>query len=154
MPTVRCGFDRYPDMLASIGPTLPVQVGLDLAYEPGGAIRPQLAPDQFPALIDTGAEASCIDAELADTLRLPTVDHQVIAGIHGAAPLNRHLAQMYIPGLDFTMNGRFAGVHLASGGLPYFAIIGRDMLRHLVMIYDGPTGNVSLEHNPPSSHAV
>ena len=148
MPVADCGFDGQPDMLVSIGPTLAVRIGLDTSYDPDRGNQPNLGPDQFPALIDTGASESCIDASLADNLRLPVVDHQVITGIHGPAAMNMHLAQVHIPHFDFTINGQFAGVHLTSGGLPYYAIIGRDILRRFTMTYNGVTGRVTFESYP------
>ena len=148
MPTVACGFDNQPDMLAYVGATLDIRIGLDLSYEPDGVNPPDLGAHLFPALIDTGASESGIDAALADDLRLPIVDHQTIAGVHGTASLNLHIAQIHIPNLGYTMRGEFIGVHLTGAGLPYFAIIGRDILRHLAMTYDGTTGSVALEHNP------
>ena len=145
MPTVSCGFDNQPDTLAHIGATLDIRIGLDLSYDPNGANPPDLGARLFPALIDTGASESGIDAELADDLRLPVVDRQTIAGVHGAASLNLHIAQMHVPDLGYAMHGEFIGVHLTRAGLPYFAIIGRNILRHLRMTYDGTTGSVTLE---------
>ena len=145
MPSVSCGFDNQPDTLARVGATLDVRIGLDLSYDPNGVNPPDLGVRLFSALIDTGASESGIDAELADDLRLPVVDRQTIAGVHGAASLNLHIAQMHVPELGYAMRGEFIGVHLARAGLPYFAIIGRDILRHLSMTYDGTTGSVTLE---------
>ena len=145
MPSVDCGFIGQPDMLARVGATLDVRIGLDLSYDPNGVNPPDLGVRLFSALIDTGASESGIDAELADDLRLPVVDRQTIAGVHGAAALNLHIAQLHVPDLGYAMRGEFIGVHLTRAGLPYFAIIGRDILRHLSMAYDGTTGSVTLE---------
>ena len=145
MPSVDCGFIGQPDTLARVGATLDVRIGLDLSYDPNGVNPPDLGVRLFSALIDTGASESGIDADLADDLRLPVVDRQTIAGVHGAASLNLHIAQMHVPDLGYAMRGEFIGVHLTRAGLPYFAIIGRDILRHLSMTYDGTTGSVTLE---------
>ena len=66
------------------------------------------------ALVDTGASESCIDSLLATELGLPVVDRRSVSGTHGAHPVNVHLAQVYVPTLDFTIFGTFAGVHLAN----------------------------------------
>ena len=39
-----------------------------------------------------------------------------------------HLAQIYVPSLDFTVYGRFSAVHLAAGGQAHQALIGRTFL--------------------------
>ena len=55
-----------------------------------------------------------------------------------------HLAQVRIPSLGFTIYGAFAGVHLAAGGQPHKALIGRTFLRAFTMVYKGGTGTVTI----------
>ena len=74
--------------------------------------------------MDTGAAASCIDSILANTLKLPVVDQQDVAGSHGKGEVNMHLAQIHVPDVDFTVYGEFAGVHLLAGGQ---AAVGSDL---------------------------
>ena len=97
------------------------------------------------ALVDTGAFASCIDSHLAAVLNLPIINQQPMAGVHGAANVNVHLAQIEVPSLGLTIRGRFFGVHLTAGGQPHRAIIGRTFLRDMRLSYDGSTGEVILE---------
>ena len=149
MPTVKCGFDDQTgqsgrDTLTLYGPTLWVQIGFDLAFRPIAGAKPELPPDHHPALVDTGAMESCIDSELALVLNLPIVDRQNLAGVHGANTVNVHLAQLYVPTLNFTVYGRFAGGHLRAGGQPHFALIGRTFLEDFTMRYEGKTGMVTL----------
>ena len=146
MPEASCDFPGQPDMLARIGPTLPVLVGFDPQYDPLLNSLPNLPPEQVPALVDTGTMECCLDSELAEILGLPIVDRRSISGAHGRAPVNVHSAQLYIPALGIAVSGSFAAVHLAAGGQPYGAIIGRSVLRNLKMTYDGATGRVTLEH--------
>lgn len=124
------------------GPTLRVRVGFDPAFPHGGV--PDLPAGTFHALVDTGAGVSCIDSDLARELELPIVDRGRIAGVLGADEVNFHLAQIYVPGLDGTVNGIFAGVHLAAGGQPHAVLLGRDFLNFFTMRYDGRTGSVTL----------
>lgn len=150
MPTIKCGFDDQTggqsgrDALTLYGPTLWVQIGFDSAFRPIAGTKPNLPPDQHPALVDTGATESCIDSHLALVLNLPIVDRQNVAGVHGADTVNIHLAQIYVPTLNFTVYGRFAGVHLRAGGQPHFALIGRTFLEDFTMRYEGKTGMVTL----------
>lgn len=129
-------------MLEHVGPSLPVEIGFDPNFRPG--VRPSLPGRQFPALVDTGAAACCIDSALVAALKLPLVDRQQVAGVHGSGEVDMHLAQIYVPALNFTMYGVFAGVHLTAGGQPHFALIGRTFLRNFTLVYEGRTGAVTL----------
>ena len=151
MPTTKCGFGDQTeqagrDALALYGPTLFVQIGFDPAFRSDGSSL-NLPPVMRPALVDTGAMESCIDSDLALVLNLPIVDRQKVAGVHGADTVNVHLAQIHVAPLDFTVYGRFAGVHLRAGGQPHFALLGRTFLRNFTMTYEGRTGNVVLSND-------
>ena len=132
------------------GPTINVDIGFDPSFNPSSANAPNSQARRLPALIDTGANESCVDSQLAADLRLPVVDQQEISGVHGRQELNFHLAQIHIPELPFTIYGMFAGVHLRSGGQPHFALLGRTFLRHFTMIYHGRTGRVVITNNQNS----
>lgn len=150
MPIADVGFvdvSGYPasDALEDHGPTLLVQIGFDAAFDhtlPGAT--PQLAAQPVPALLDTGASQSCMDIGLAARLRLPVIDKGNVAGVGGAVEVPVYLAQIFVPMLGFTQYGRFAGVHLSSGGQLHQALIGRSFLRRMIMTYDGRTGKVSV----------
>ncbi|MCY4261740.1 MAG: retroviral-like aspartic protease family protein [Candidatus Dadabacteria bacterium] len=124
---------------------LGVRIGFDRDYFLSDSTNPDLPEDIWPALVDTGAAESCIDSALADILNLPVVDRRNVSGVHRSAEVNIHLAQIYAPSLQFTTYGRFAGVHLTSGGQLHRALIGRSFLRSFTMIYNGITGSVELE---------
>ena len=94
--------------------------------------------------MDTGASESHDDSTLANELQLPIFDRVSISGVHGKQELNLHLAQIYVPSLQFTTYGSFAGVHLISGGQRHYALIGRSFLRNFNMVYNGKTGSVTL----------
>lgn len=143
MPTTSCGFGS-PYELTLYGPTLAVEIGFDAGHREDSGIRPELSSGLLPALVDTGATESCIDSQLAATLNLPIVNHRAIAGVGGITVVNVHLAQIYVPQLGWTINGRFDGVHLAAGRQRHYALIGRTFLRHFNMNYDGQTGVVIL----------
>lgn len=130
--------------LTQMGPTLPVQIGFDAAFDPVSRPYTFLAPDLYPGLIDTGASESCIDSTLASNLGLPVIDRRPVAGVHGAQPVSFHLAQVYVPALDFTIFGTFASVDLAAGGQQHMALLGRTFLEYHTMTYDGPNGMVTL----------
>lgn len=149
MQPVECGFrdgatGTGRELLIQLGPTLRVSLGFDEAYDPARPERPPELPiDGLMALIDTGASASCIDATLAMHLDLPVIDQRDVAGIGGSLLVNMHLVQIHASTLSFTLYGAMAGVDLSVGD--HKVLLGRDFLRHFVMIYDGLVGSVTLQ---------
>ena len=132
-------------LLAWARPTRGVQIGFDPEYAPDAGGRPDLSSGMFPALVDTGAIESCIDSALAREPDLPVVDRTTVAGVHGATEVNLHIAHIYVPGLDWMVYGEFAGVHLAAGGQPHLALMGRTFLRDFTLTDEGETGRVTIE---------
>ena len=146
MPTINCGFGN-PYELALKGPTIAVEIGIDLDFRPGPELRPALPSNLLPALVDTGALESCVDDELATRLNLPIVNHGQISGVGGTLNVNEYMAQIYIPELNFTILGPFAGVQLTAGGQSHYALLGRTFLRHFNMAYEGRTGSVIISND-------
>ena len=146
MPTANCGF-RAPYELVRHGPTIAVTIGFDPDYRPGAGARPNLPLDRYPALVDTGATQSCIDAELAANLNLMPAGRRQAAGAGGTFDASAYMAHIYIPELRFTIAGPLAGVHLQASGVPYYALLGRTFLRHFNMHYDGRTGAVTISND-------
>lgn len=151
MPSAQCGFDDVPggapgaELLASYGPTLQVDIGFDANFQATQISPPVAGLKGIDALVDTGAAESCIDSLLAAQLNLPIVDRRPISGALGSGEANMHLAQIYIPGLNRTIYGVFAGVHLQAGGQAHKALIGRTFLQHCTLSYDGRGGKVSIQ---------
>ena len=144
MPSIECGFPDDPDLLAFNGPQIRVNIGFDPNYDPDTNSPLDFSEYLFPALIDTGATESCIDATLAKALELPVVDNRAIVGIHGPQVTDLHRAQIRIPDMGTTYDGRFAGIALRSSGAPFFALLGRDFLGMLTMVYTGGSGSVTI----------
>ena len=156
MPTASCGFSdgaggtNLPGwyLLAVNGPTLEVEIGFAPQFRAETVSgRPDIPSNRWPALVDTGASASCIDADLAQSLGLPLSGRDNVAGVGGISPVDRYLAQIYIPSLNWTIYGTFSGVYLSAGGQPHQALIGRDFLKNFRMTYEGRTGEVILSND-------
>lgn len=152
MPTISAGFDDLEGVagwsdLVQFGPTIQVQLGFDPAFTPARPTRPNLPQATWPALVDTGATESCIDSVLATELALPVVDRATIAGVQGTSDVVVYLAQIYVPGLDFTVSGTFPAVQISQAGLPHYALIGRTFLRHFAMVYYGRSGKVMISND-------
>ena len=157
-----CGFSddgrfRGRDLLIDFGPTLEVRVGFDIQFwlaqsaNAAGAIQPTLAPILFPALVDTGASDGCIDEDLAEALGLPVVDEVSVGGVGGAHRAQVYLAQIYIPDLEIGYSGRVIGARLSDGDQIHRVLIGRNLLRHLRLVYDGPSGSVTISDSRRTS---
>jgi len=151
MPSAECGWLSIPGgaagslLLCQYGPTISVDIGFDPTYRPGLSTGLPVAGIRgIPALLDTGAMTSCIDSLLAAQLNLPIFDRTTISGVGGPQQVNLHLAQVHIPSLGCTEIGMFAGVHLAAGGQPHQALLGRTRLQAHTMVYEGPTGKVTI----------
>jgi len=160
VPIVDCGFSQAAataagitpeDALVRLGPTLQVDIGFDPALFgqalppiPGATVPPlAISPISVPALLDTGAQESSIDEDLAQQLKLPLIDQETRSGISGPIVLNVYLAHIVIPTVG-TQYGRFTGVYLQKGGQFHKALIGRTMLSDMLLVYDGRNGSVQL----------
>jgi len=132
--------------LATRGPLVQVTVSLadQIASElikQGKTIPP---PVQGLALIDTGAGSTCIDEEAAQKLQLPVVNVVSMASAsHASTKANVYPAKFQITGLAISFNAPMSiGAPLAVQGL--IALIGRDVLQHCTLIYNGNLGQISL----------
>ncbi len=138
MPVVDCGYDGDPFSLLEHGPRIDVRIGFDPDYRSGGIA--DLPARHFPALIDTGADDCCVDADLANELNLPRVsDRRMLSGVGGVDQFDFYLAQIALPDLGLIAYGQFAAVHIRP---PYRALIGRTLLSRIILEYNGPTGAV------------
>ena len=96
------------------------------------------------ALIDTGASSTAIDLEAAATLGIPAVDTIPIASAtHEAMTMPIYPISVEITGLPFTFDApRATGAPLAKQGL--LLLIGRDLLQHCTLFYNGLVGQITL----------
>jgi predicted aspartyl protease len=88
---------------------------------------------ELPALLDTGADRSVIPRVVVDTLRLIRLDELPVMGMGGqVARYPTFLVQVQLrlqPALLVEM--------LAIAGEP-FVLLGRDVLNHYRIVFDGP----------------
>lgn len=145
---IKAGKDAFSaaDLLAQLGPTLLVDIGLKSRAAPGG--KPDLEGKRIKALIDTGAGGDCIDEALAKELRLPITEEGEISGVGGRHRAYIYTARLYVPALDRLLFQQFAGVKLAEGQQFQRVLLGRTFLRQYRLIYDGMTGQVEITDDP------
>lgn len=144
MRKVEVGFqgDGRRAALLKFGPSIKVQVSSYANPQGGPAVG--AASRIAAALIDTGAEESCIDTQLATQLNLPIIDQMYLSGAGGQKLHPVFLARVTIPDLGMTQHGRFAGVELAAGKQPHGVLLGRTFLAVTHLVYDGPSGRVTV----------
>ena len=108
------------------------------------------------AIIDTGADQSCIAAALARVLRLRPIDTKRILTPAGS-PIEAQVYWALVAFPGSSMDARGLGVLGASLadervlGEPIVMLIGRDLLQQAHLNYDGPRGVFTLvfETSPP-----
>lgn len=100
------------------------------------------------ALIDTGATTTTIDIRVAEELGLPRSGTVQSVGIGGASAGYRAACSINIKGLRVSIPRAHCHPLPESSGL--IALIGRDILRHMVLEYDGVNGTVALTIPAPS----
>lgn len=116
----------YDDSYEPPAPVLPLRVA-----RPGGGEAVLL-----PGLLDTGADCTLVPAGIARRLRLPTVDRVEITGVGGSVRrVPVHAAFIETAGLR---------VLARVVAFEHEAIVGRDLLNHLVALLDGPRRRLAL----------
>lgn len=106
-----------------------------------GAAPPQPVP--AVALIDTGCTRTAIDQDLVGKLALPFTGAGTVQTAKGAAPATYHAIHLFFPDLGA---GQLLPQAMACdlAGSPYKVLLGTDLLRHCVLVYDGLAGRVVL----------
>ncbi len=129
------------DALQQMGPVVPV-VLLPFGGKDGAQSKPG-DPVTGLALVDTGARATCIDCEAARNAGIPIVDTgRMTSATHHDEEVPIFAAQIEIQGFRSVNAPRAFGANLAPMGI--VALIGRDILKSSIMIYNGTTGDFSI----------
>jgi hypothetical protein len=97
-------------------------------------------------LIDTGASVSAVDAAVVRQLGIRPIGTISVGTAGGVQQQAQYPASFSFPGTGLpTIAFTFViGSNLAGQQPPIIALIGRDVLRHFVMIYHGNFGQVLL----------
>jgi predicted aspartyl protease len=137
IPPPICLLQRGPCVQVSI--TLADQIASELVKRQ----EPVPAPVSGMALIDTGAISTCIDEETAKQMQLPIINVVNMASAsHPSTKANQYPVKFQIVGIPMFFNSTATGAPLKVQGL--IALIGRDLLQHCTMIYNGSLGQISL----------
>lgn|SRR5579871_1313808 len=137
-----------PDGLQFGGPLLPVAISvhpiLAQQLQAQGTALP--APVGGFGLIDTGASVIAVDQSVVQQLGIPPIGIVNVGGVSGVQQQAQFPASFSFPGTGLpTISFNFViGANLAGQQPPIIALIGRDVLRHFVLIYNGGFGQVVL----------
>jgi predicted aspartyl protease len=122
MPSLNAKFDSL------IGPLISVGVA------PAGTINPAAQPNiqitTFPALIDTGASATCISQSVAKTIGLQPMGKQPMTSATQSVPTNVYLVDIVLPFANggLILNSIQVMEFNTLGGSPFQMLVGRDIL--------------------------
>ena len=93
-------------------------------------------------MLDTGASCTCFDIETATDMGLAIVGRgSITSASHDSHPTPLYAGRLIFGGMNMAVN-RGLGANLKSQGL--IALVGRDILRNGILIYNGTNGSVSL----------
>jgi hypothetical protein len=95
------------------------------------------------ALVDTGASICAVDEESAVALGLQPVGQSSVSGVGGTQIRNVYVAKILFPGTPIPQQEwTLTGADLKDQNL--LVLIGRDILRNCVLVYNGPMGCYTL----------
>lgn len=110
------------------GPLINVGVLQPGALTPaGGPIAPVTT---FPALIDTGASATCISPNVAQTVGLQPIGMRPITSATHSVPVNVYLVDLLLPfgNAGLVVSATQVMEFAPAGGSPFQILLGRDIL--------------------------
>lgn len=139
------------DLLEALGLLLPVTLTVPVPlkrYLENQGFEPHAAKSGY-ALVDTGAAMSAVADRVMQELDIPPLEQRETMTPHGIGYSKTYNASASFPTLsymDVVLEGA-SGSYLgeAEDGQPeLIMLIGRDLLRHLVIHYDGPNGRATI----------
>ena len=140
--------DEPSAVLEARGPLVLAQIGVpELLARNLRAHGLEIPEDQRgPCVVDTGASLTGVDLGVAQALGLPPFTTAVVCTPTGTEERSVYVVRLEFPGSGLPTRdpARVLGVDLEPLGLA--ALIGRDFLRELVMVYDGTAGTVTLAY--------
>lgn len=130
------------DIHSKNGALVPVLIGQPrTGEEPIAGLRSRLA------LVDTGAEHSSIDLQLASELGLKAIESTELVTptepVGMLRPVYEASITLEAPGMSSEVSRiQLTGAELSSQG--FTVIVGRDILCRCVLMWDGPAGRLTL----------
>jgi len=129
------------DLLQHFGLLLTAEVGVSDVLAQVLVAQNQPIPPSVPgpALVDTGASICAVDESAALKLGLQPVGQSNVSGVGGTRIHNVYVGKVTFPGTPIPpQEWTLTGADLKDQNL--LLLIGRDILRACVLIYNGPLG--------------
>lgn len=127
------------------GPCIQVTVSVAQAIAEQLVQQGKVVPEPISgmALIDTGASSTCIDQGAAEKLGVPVINVVKMASAsHAETDANVYPIAIEIIGPGININATAMGAALAAQDL--LVLIGRDVLQHGMLVYNGVAGSITL----------
>lgn len=128
------------------GPALQIQIEIpdDLAALLANESKPIPQPQTGTALIDTGASFTAVDERFLRQLGLVPVGSQPVSTPSGQSVHLLYPCKITFPGTPIPPLPFNAIIGCSLTGFGHVALIGRDLLRHFLLVYNGVEGNWTL----------
>jgi hypothetical protein len=150
---------QSPKDLLRNGPLVPVTL---LAHPRVGATLTEQRTLSTTLLVDTGAQNSFVEQRLAESLSLAPIRYAPVTGVSQQSdlyPVYLMTIRMAVtdhngtPADPVDFNATVIGLPAVSEHVANRGLLGRDFLRDLRVIYDGPRGLVELHtsEKPPAT---
>jgi hypothetical protein len=153
-------FDFPPDGLLYHGPIIQAFLTVTQAHADAltAAGRPVPAPAACRFLVDTGADGCVVKHEFAVNAGLKLInDNSPLGGVGvdttGKTYIGRVLFGMQSKVVEGFEHRMAVDTQVMSGELRttlFDGLMGRDVLRHFVLTYDGKTGRVTMRYHKPA----
>ena len=133
-----------PRDFASRSPVTLVHVACDADWTVNSSVPPNHDGKPYRALIDTGAEGTFIDAQIAQEIGIVATKRAIVHGFDGSKEVPGADVQIVFPTPNIVFAERAAITSLQSAGQTFHVILGRSFLRHCRFSIDGPSEHYSL----------
>jgi len=133
------------DLLAAHGLLLSVEISLPQALANLLTAQDKSLPPvgTGAALVDTGASCCCVEEALLQQMQLKPVSQVHVSSPNGNRLQNVYFTRLAFPGAPIPpLEIPVVGVQMNQGKT--VCLIGRDLLRHCVLIYNGPMGSYTI----------
>ncbi len=134
-----------PDLLFQLGLLLQVEISIpqSLASVLTAASQPMPPVVVGSALVDTGATCCCVEEARLQQLNLQPIGQVPMSGAAGPRIQNSYQARLTFPGAPIPpLEIQVVWVQMHQGQT--LCLIGRDVLRYCVLIYNGPQGSYTI----------
>jgi predicted aspartyl protease len=99
----------------------------------------------MPALIDTGAGRTVLTPDAIEKVGLPLVDYTILSRAGGEDKVGAYVASIHFPRLKLATIEVIQVLCCELPHQPIQCLIGRDILLHWQFIYNGKTGQWSID---------